>query len=329
MDVFLASTPFQLMGCTEARHHFGSQDYRLLVVRPDNKTTVRQMRFLLDEFGWPRDRVIWLSKVTFYPKVAALLRRLRRQPIDIVYVGNRGSWLQEIIYLSLQANSLMFLDDGIGSTVLYYRDARAGKSKSRIPDRKRRLLALLGLRIDAKDRSGPLTFFSCFPLVSLEAVQVVQHDFPAFRQHFGLSDAPDDRNRGSDVGYLGQRHGKTELRRQLVQHLTKLRQRHPAPSRIVYLMHRKQTRDDIEDILHASGVEAQKSRLPIEIEVALAKTRFKAFYGFTSTALYTLKVMFPWLDVYQIEDPLVAAAVHYPPEMSDLFRQAGVLNTVL
>ena len=328
MDVFVASTPFQLISCTEARNHFDSRHYRLLVVRPDNKTTRSQIAYLLDAFGWDRKSVVWFSKLTFYLKLPGVLRRLLKQPIDTLFIGNRGSWLHEIFYVSLKFKALIFLDDGIGSTVLYYRDARAQHFKSRISEGKKRLLGCLGLSMKSGFQDGTLTFFSCFPLADCGNIRVIQHDFPVFRHRFGLVKGQGRNNGGPLVGYLGQRHGKSELRLQLSRHLQTLARRHPHPARIVYLMHRKQTLEPIGDILKAAGAEAHRNELPIEIEVALTTTGYQAFYGFTSTALFTLKMLFPSLDVYQIEDPSVSAAVHYPDEMADLFRRIGVTKII-
>ena len=54
INVFVASTPLQLISCSEARYHYGcSAETTLLVIaRPDNRETEGQMAFLAEALGW-------------------------------------------------------------------------------------------------------------------------------------------------------------------------------------------------------------------------------------------------------------------------------------
>ncbi|WP_372987436.1 hypothetical protein [Marinobacter sp.] len=50
LNVFVASTPLQLISCAEARARYdcAPQSCLLIIARPDNKVTENQMAFLLD-----------------------------------------------------------------------------------------------------------------------------------------------------------------------------------------------------------------------------------------------------------------------------------------
>lgn len=49
-------------------------------------------------------------------------------------------------------------------------------------------------------------------------------------------------------------------------------------------------------------LEIRQAGRPIEVEVALSGETYLAFYSFASTALFTLKKIFPEIRVFQIDD---------------------------
>ena len=63
-NVFVASTPLQLINCSEARYLYGcSAETTLLVIaRPDNRETEEQMAFLAEALGWQGIETIYLKK---------------------------------------------------------------------------------------------------------------------------------------------------------------------------------------------------------------------------------------------------------------------------
>lgn len=329
LDLFVASTPFQLINCTEARAYYKSTNCRLILVRPDNEATVSQLSFLITRLGWKADEVTWLTKKSFYLKLPFVFRRIKKAKIARLFIGNRGSWLHEIFFTGLACQDVVFVDDGLTSTFRYYINAQTQPSQSQISKGKRKLLRGLGISL-CNRHDEKLVFFTCFPLTSHEFVEVITHEFSVFRSCFFVK----KRNRGNDndvqlVGYLGQKAGDAQMRKQLVKHLQSLEERHPRPEQIVYFMHRKEKGAQLLPILNEMDVEARMNRLPIEIEVAMSAEAYRAFYGFSSTALFTLKLMFPELEVYQIEDPAMGEAFNYPKEMDAIFRIAGVKTAEL
>ncbi|RBW48126.1 hypothetical protein [Marinobacter sp. F3R11] len=320
-DVFLASTPFQLLGCAEARSYYAVEQPLLVIVRPDNKTTEQQMAFLVAKLAWSGE-VVWLPKRLFYIRIWLLLRRLKSEPLNRLFVGNKGSWMHEIFFRVLVPSKILFLDDGLGATVLYYDAAKRGIVASKISNRKGRLLAMMGIRL-APLRKIKMTFFTCFPLSSIESVDIVQHHFQVFRGLFGLNQHQTDSPKGRGVGYLGQNHGKQALLERLREHLLYLKGRHPDAG-LVYFMHRKQRPELLAPYFQGIPVRMQSNSMPIEIAMALSDDRLEAFYGFTSTALFSLKKLFPDLSVYRISDEGVSDAIHHPEELWQILDHAGV-----
>jgi len=321
LDVFLASTPFQLIGCGEARSYYAVENPLLVIVRPDNKATEQQMTFLIAKLDWPGE-VIWMPKRLFYVRLWLLLRRLRNQRLNRLFVGNKGSWMHEIFFRALVSSEIVFLDDGLGATVLCYDAAKRGIVASKISKRKGWLLAILGIRL-APLRKAKMTFFTCFPLSSIESVDIVQHHFQVFRELFGLNQRRTDCPKGNGIGYLGQNHGKQALLKRLREHFLYLKGRHPDTS-LIYFMHRKQRLELLSPCFEGITVNIRSNSMPIEIAMALSDDRIEAFYGFTSTALFSLKKLFPELSVYRVEDEGISEAVRHPEELWQILDHAGV-----
>ncbi|MCM0610920.1 hypothetical protein KFJ24_00335 [Marinobacter sediminum] len=326
LNVFVASTPLQLMSCTEARHAYGcpADTCLLVIARPDNRETESQMAFLAEALGWHGVETIYLKKSTFYFRLGYISRSLSGRVIHRLFIGNKSSWIHEIFYRGLDSEQLIFVDDGL-ATVKYYHAIHDEGIASRISREKSRLLAVMGIHLH---RIAPevIAFFTCFPLASSERVQVRVHDFPVFRETFALS----ARKKGGEplVGFLGQPIGGESRPQQLRDQMAHVVERHPE-TRIVYFMHRKESRTELERILAGFPVEIRQAGRPIEVEVALSGEAYIAFYSFVSTALFTLKKIFPDMQMCQIDDQVLSVRIPFYDKIVSMFREIGVETTTL
>ncbi|WP_036134811.1 hypothetical protein [Marinobacter nitratireducens] len=327
LNVFVASTPLQLISCSEARHHYGccAKDSLLIIARPDNEETESQMAFLSGVLGWQGTETIRLEKTTFYFRLGGVARALSRRAIKRMFIGNKASWIHEVFYRGFDTEQLVFVDDGL-ATVTYYHAIHDEGLASRISRGKARLLRVLGILLH---QSAPtvIAFFTFFPLQSTNKVRTVVHDFPVFRETF-QSCKSTERQDAPMVGFLGQPFGgdiRLNRLRHQVEHVV---QRHPG-KRIVYFMHRKESRGELEPLLSGLPVELRQAGRPIEVEVALSEARYQAFYSFASTALFTLKKMFPETRVFQIDDGALSAQLPYYDEVVSMFQSVGVERTSL
>lgn len=327
VNVFVASTPLQLISCTEAKAHYGCPDSSclLIVARPDNKVTEVQMAYLLEKLGWGATETVHLRKSTFYLRFASVFRELSKRQIDRLFIGNQSSWIHEAFYLGLSWRQLVFVDDGL-ATVRYYHAIHTEGLASRITEGKRRLLVRLGVRLSSAVR-GRVSFFTFFPLESSDKVEVETHDFPVFRRTF--EPEPGAREGIPLVGFIGQPFGGEDRLTQMRSQVSHVVERHPG-AKIVYFMHRKERRRELEQALVDLPIELRFSPCwPIEVEVALSRESYVAFYSFTSTALFTLRKIFPELSVYQIDDAVLAAKLPFYSEIQSMFRGIGVETTRL
>jgi len=94
-------------------------------------------------------------------------------------------------------------------------------------------------------------------------------------------------------------------------------------------MHRKESRGELEALLAEFPLEIRQAGRPIEVEVALSGEIYLAFYSFASTALFTLKKIFPEIRVFQIDDAALGARLPYYDEIRRMFGSVGVETTLL
>jgi hypothetical protein len=316
-NVFVVSTPLQLIGSAEARRLYPEGKSLLVIARADNARTRDQIGYLLQRLGWSDTEIVHLDKLFFYITVVYLVRRLISTRVGNLYIGNMGSWIHELFYTSVPARRVVFLDDG-AATIAYY--SQAGIMKSRISSGTRAYFRLTGLplKIPAQE---PLNFFTFFPLQDKPGVNVIRHDFPYFKLVFPRKSGAED-VKGA-VGFLGQQYNSAEEYARLVVQLKHVAHRHPG-SRLVYFMHRKEDRKKLGAVLAGLPVEIRDPGWPVEVEVATSGVDFIAFYSFISTALFTLKSMFPELKIYQIDDRRIAATIRHYNDVVEVFRAAGI-----
>lgn len=321
LDVFVASTPLQLISCSEARHAYDCvpEQSLLIIARPDNTETERQMAYLAGTLGWQGVETVYLEKRSFYLRLGTVINRLSGRHIRRFFVGNKASWIHEVFYRRFDSEGLIFVDDGL-ATVLYYHDMNTPPVASRISRNKEKLLRAMGIRLM---RSVPESadFFSFFPLPATDRVSVRHHDFPVFRQTFDTQ--PRNPNDVPLVGFLGQPFGGDDRLKRLELQIRQVMRCHPG-ARIVYFMHRKERRDELLKLLACFPVDLRQAGRPIEVEVALSGEVYLAFYSFASTALFTLKTIFPDIRVVQIDDPTLASKLPLYEEVISLFEKAGV-----
>ncbi|MBW4936474.1 alpha-2,8-polysialyltransferase family protein [Marinobacter sp. F4206] len=327
INVFVASTPLQLIGCSEAREHYGcaSDSCVLIVARPDNKETESQMAFLADSLGWKGQDTVFLGKTSFYFRLGSIFRRLSGCLIARLFIGNKNSWVHEIFYLGLDSAQVIFVDDGL-ATVKYYHAIHDESFHPRISSGKRRVLAAMGIQLTAERDTGTVAFFTCFPLPDSERISIEIHDFPLFRRTF-KTDVSNSGNRPV-VAFLGQPFGGEERLERLKMQIQLVVQRHKN-ARILYFLHRKEVPGELERVLGAFPVEIRQAGRPIEVEVAMSGESYLGFYSFASTALFTIKKIFPEMQVFQIDDKILASSLPYYDEIVEMLHGIGVQTTGL
>lgn len=327
LNVFVVSTPLQLISCAEARRYYGcsAAESLLVIARPDNSETESQLALLSTALGWQDVETIHLKKSSFYLHLGGVARSLAHRPIKRMFIGNKASWIHEVFYRGFDAEELVFVDDGL-ATVKYYHAIHNEGLASRVSKGKARLLSAMGIRLH---RVVPevVSFFTFFPLPCTDKITTVIHDFPVFRETFRTREHVSSAQPPL-IGFLGQPFGGGIRLQRLKLQIEHVLERHP-DSRIVYFMHRKEVRAELDSLLSGLPVEVRQAGRPIEVEVALSGEKYTAFYSFASTALFTLKKMFPYISVYQIDDEALGAQVPYYEEIVSMFQSAGVEATTL
>ncbi|MBE0508975.1 MAG: hypothetical protein IBX50_20035 [Marinospirillum sp.] len=321
ISVFLASTPLQVICCSEARHHYNITEKMVIyLVKPDNAKTVMQIKYLLDKFGWEDAEQIWLEKKTYYIKLACELRRLAKESISYLFVGNLGSAAQEPFFCNLEPNKVVFLDDGV-ATLRYYVLINSGCLISSVSAKKK--LVLRAFCVQLKKLSiRYFEFFSFFDLCNTDCFGFQLNNLLVFSEQFALKKNPES-SEEKFVGYIGHPGRKENDFERMRQHMRSISIKHPDIV-IHYFTHRKEDPVKVKEVLDGLPVEVKSLDVPIEIEVANCLGNYVAFYSYISTALFTLKRIFPDLAVFRIESESFDSVPDHYHLILEHMRNVGV-----
>ena len=298
-SVFLASTPLQVICCTEARHHYPvSEKVTIYLVKPDNNQTCEQMKFILEKMGWSKSEQVWLGKKSYYLRLLSHIRRLLREKIDYLFVGNPGSAAQELFFNNICSEHTVFVDDGV-ATLKYAAYMDSNGLKSSLSPAKKSVFSFLGLKCPGI-YAEKIEFFTVFDILPCSRFTVSRNTLDVFSDIF-VSGNDSDWS-GKYVGYIGHPGRKEADYIRMREHIDFITKRHPG-SVIHYFMHRKERFEKVAEVLSGIAVEIKTPGKPIEVEVAFSKDGYIAFYSFISTALYTLKLVFPSVQVFRVSEP--------------------------
>jgi len=295
---FLASTPLQLICCSEAREHYKITHPLLIMVKPDNKPTVDQMKRLADRLDWKDDQIIWMKKNTYYLRLPFVIRHLKTIPFDYIFSGYLGSPAQEAIYSNINSE-LICVDDGMATIFLVERFRKYGFTTS-IKKKKRTLLKFLGVNVPENQTREELHFYTFFGLEPDNKVSIEINNLSLLRRLF----THEHKEQGKEaVGFIGQPFREENAYIDLSERIKRLIAAHPN-KQLVYFPHRKEDIKQLKVAFSGLDIEIFSAEWPIEIEIAKSPLNFTFLYSYISTALFTIKKLSPNTNIYQVNSNL-------------------------
>lgn len=322
IDLFVISTPFQLICATEARAYFKSSDYRLVVSRPDNKTTHQEIVKLLPLLGWENHKTTILGKPLFYPMLPAAINQIKGQEVNNLFYGNQGNWTHEVFRRAIKHNKSILVDDGL-ATVSHYHYLHATEVwKSEITQRRALTLKLLGIKLDSEKNNLPTGIFTIFPLPSTEKIPVYRNTLRVIQKNFTIETKEIETR--SFVGFIGQPAKNGMEVKDFKASLQALAAQYPG-SKIIYFLHRKEVLQEVKKAYEGLNIKFHRSKLPLELEIAQMNQKFIAIASLCSTALYTLKMLYKEVDIIQTQGAGGEKKIPFYDKVSDILSQAGVI----
>ena len=314
--LFLVESPFQLISATEAREKFhrGSGAALVYVRRlSDRPINDEQIFRLKGEFGWTDFTLLKLSHpdpIRRHLKVRAFtnkFKKLHKFSNVSVFIGEYKNPVFYLISRILMADEVFIMDDG--TSVLGMGRFPAGIQPF---IKKYEQAGFLGSLI-LKMIHGPLSIksgcyaefyqFSCISSPQTSCLYL-KNDFCFLRS------LVNKRREKKGVVLIGQklseagivsRGTESEILERILWTLCR------ASEDVYYAPHRDDSQDKIDLVSSLSGVKILYTDLPIEVFLLSSNWFPERVLGFYSTALFSLKLIFPDLPIfcYRIPDKLV------------------------
>lgn len=285
--LFVIGSPFQALCAVEAIREFQIENFLIinLEFKEDNRRV--QVKNILDTYKIDFEQVV-LNSFTF---ISFFFKSfLRKSNYDIAFVGDIYAYDCRILALSkIKRNSkIIYLDDG-NATV----DVLKGVSHlciGRFPIR----LYLDHFLSKIKNKSKEIAFYTIFDDIETKQYKIYSNSFTHL-DIFRLN----KKNQGR-VGYFigtnpdGYRKVSClsidEYQNIVQSVLIDLRQK---VDTLVYIPHGRDYNDELMDFCLSNGILYKKTGVSIEFYLLRTPYNFNLVAGFTSTALFTIKKLFP------------------------------------
>ena len=307
MNLFLASTPFQLINALEAIEHYQCNNNIIIVREQENENAERQMEELLAQHNW--FGIIRLERNptrSLYPRLVLVLKKVRKLNPSmtfnyVFYTEYPSRRVATILGNITIKNKEVMYDDGTWTLKAYEEQLRDNIRVSYSQLKRNITLNLFGYK---KPRDFYISDkFELFTLFDLKAkhFHIVANTFPRLRRQISKQPTIFKANSSRAV-FIGD--GATDGGIDLNEYKKSLQRLSEQFDEIIYFPHRNEkasVRDLLQKVPNLRYAEETKG--PIELEIC-KYDNIAAIYGYYSTALFTLSRIYPHLSIYtrRLED---------------------------
>lgn len=300
-SLFIVTSPLQMICAHEARVRYGLSNTILALKRKQKHEKSQQQ---LDELILPEEwgRIIDLPARFKSFSIPRFIRQLRRMvpdlAFDAVLYAEYSSWRVNVIMNNISAEREVMFDDGTMTIVEYVDYLKDNRPTLRSKGAKDLALKLQGLHpcraIHARDNFELFTFFT----IPSNRFSVVHNDFAWLRDRIGAAQVHDPEG---VVAVLGQGLAGVEGVRveRYLELIEDIHRRHDRE--VIYFPHRSEPAFVREALQQLAWLDYHDSKKPVEFELAATGRRFAFVYGFSSTALYTIKNIYRDIPVFDVE----------------------------
>ncbi|WP_241643912.1 alpha-2,8-polysialyltransferase family protein [Vibrio parahaemolyticus] len=307
MNLFLASTPFQLINTLEAIEHYQCSKNIIIVREQENDNAERQIEELLARHDW--FGIIHLERNptrSLYPRLVLVLNQVRKlnpsMEFDYVFYTEYPSRRVATILgnISIKNKEVMY-DDGTWTLKAYEEQLRDNVRVSYSQLKRNLTLNIFGYK---KPRDFYIhEKFELFTLFDLKAehFHIETNTYPRLRRQ--ISKQPTIfKTKSSRAMFIGD--GATDGGIDLNEYKKSLQRLCEQFDEVIYFPHRNEKSNVRELLKNVPSLHyAEEAKGPIELEVC-KYDNISAIYGYYSTALFTLSRIYPHLSIYtrRLED---------------------------
>ncbi len=276
-NIFIASSPLQLLNCIEASHHFQTKNNILLLIQTSEKSNLFQMNKLLDKYRWDQIKYISLPetlkhRIMFTNTIKRTLEYFKKHVIGKVFVGEYRSDNITHIVNYLDANEVYLVDDGL-ALLNYDKNINQKSNKQKI---RAIIYKLFSYKLS-------IINFKFFTIFDLKQDSVIKNKYTYIKQYM------EEKSTDPSVFFIAQplvelsmiseNNYKIELKKVIDFYKNK---------QFVFILHRRQKEKIIKKLALELGFEYKLFDQLIELEMLNSSTIPSEFATFYSTAIVTL-----------------------------------------
>lgn len=298
-SLFIINSPFQALCAIDAIKHY----------------SINNPVFYVFDCGDSRDKILMLLNykklfnVDIIPFVGTkdLIKVIKAKPkYHQIFIGDYFSYNQYLIGIQLSKRNtiIVYLDDGTATL-----DLLPNVGRKRYHGFKLRTFSYLYLNICRNIKRVKESFYSIFDISGKIPYPVVENDFSCL-----MANKADSSNKG--VYIIGTNSsalpfkGKNYL--DLLCGLVRIiKERYP-DEEVFYCPHRRDT-NNYDELLEKHHINIYQTAISVEVDFATKGINPLCIIGFASTALITLRRLFPQSKVqsirFEIEDPFTESSI--------------------
>lgn len=287
-NVFVISSPLQLLNATEAAASFHrGEENELIVCKSIDSVNYHQTTKLIDLFEWSKVDVIRNYGVWQFCDLLEGKRRRKGSRFAVAYIGEPFSAIHTAFAESLAPHgSIIFLDDGL-STLDFVRYGAPNDTRIKML-----ISGLLGLQPKRRNYD----FFSAFPYAFTENTRNSILAINSYSYIKSLRSNPEASiTKKNGVAYiigdniveegLISSAAYIEILYRIVRYLS-------TSNKIYYLPHRRELKKNLDKIINEIPIDIYYSSTAIEYEFLKKDTSGDIFVSLQSTALVTMSYIY-------------------------------------
>ncbi|PPK60186.1 hypothetical protein B0F89_1277 [Malaciobacter marinus] len=291
-NLFVITTPFQLLGALEAIEKFNLKKNLLVIIDNNLENNSNQITYLLENNKQYFDTITRHgqgNKSKFFKNIK-LVKNLKKNSIDNIFIGDIGS-IQKIIISNIKSNKIFLLDDG-AKTILIHKALKEGRNIFKSKGFRKLRFNLVGLKTSTEKVINIFTFFN---LCKIDNNQIINHNFEKLKKIYKLKGKKIE----NKVYILGQPliENKIVKNKAYEDYINFIINKHN-DCKVYYLMHRREEKEKLLSYNLIKEINIIESTQPGEFFFLNLDHKPKIIYGINTTLLFSLVNIFDDLLIY-------------------------------
>lgn len=303
MNIFLVTSPLQLLCAIEAKHQFKTSNNILIIRKEKSKSAKQQVEILLDKKEW--DHIIYIgrkNKVWEIKKTHMKLKSINKTlSFKKFFYADYSAWRTNVILNNINIEQEIMFDDGVGTIREFHEKILPNLIVSRNKPSCDFLLKTLGLRapreIYPRDNFSFFTFFN-LPKNKFEInknnLSILQNRLDTFNCF----------SKSSPVGFIGQgmvaeKGINLDYYEEIIKNIIKENK-----VGMIYFPHRTEKSFVKERLEKIEGLNYHQSSMPLELEIAHRNIQLSKMYSIASTASISLELLYPNIPIIDLYIPI-------------------------